>query len=339
MTVLAKYRHRLPQEADRVFLTDGDIETCQFLQDGLELQHLAAFHLMREARGREALMRYYERYIAIAKADGLGFLLESPTWHASPDRGGRLGYGRSDIIAVNQASIRFLLDLRARHESPETPMVVSGCVGPRGDGCDPGQLMSTDEAADYHRPQIESFDEAAADMVSAHTMTNIPEAAGIARAAKRFGMPVAVAFTVMVDGRLPTGHTLAEAIEEVDHLTDAAPAYYTISGTHPAHFADTMVGSSARRVRGLRANASPRSHRKLNDSPDLDSGNPVELGRLYRDIVRQHPHINVLGGGCGTDHRHIECIALACRDVVEALPWRRRVGHIAVGHEQAGRHF
>ena len=339
MTARAKYRHRLPQEADRVFLTDGDIETCLILQDGLELPHLGTFDLMRDASGREALIRYYERYIAIAKADGLGFLLESPTWRASPDRGGRLGYGRSDIVAVNQASIRLLLDLRARHESPETPIVVSGCIGPRADGCDPSQIMSADEAADYHRLQIESFDEAAADMVSALTMTNIPEAAGIAGEAKRSGMPVAVAFTVERDGRLPTGHTLAEAIEEIDDLTDGAPAYYMISGAHPTHFADAMVGSWTRRVRGLRANASPRSRRNLNDPPDLEAGNPVELGRLYRDIVRRHPQINVLGGCCGMDHRHIECIALACRDVVEALPWRRRVGHIAVGYEQAGRHF
>ena len=339
MTVLAKYRHRLPQEADRVFLTDGDIETFLILQEGIELPHLAAFHLMREARGREALTRYYERYIAIAKADGLGFLLESPTWRASPDRGGRLGYGRSDIVAVSHASIRLLLGLRARHETPETPMVVSGCVGPRGDGYDPGQLMSADEAADYHRRQIEAFDEAGADMIGAMTMTNVPEAAGIAREAKRAGMPVAVAFTVEIDGRLPTGHTLAEAIEDVDDLTDGAPAYYMISGAHPTHFADTMVGSWTRRVRGLRASALPHGYRELIHSPDLAAGNPVELGRLYRDIVRQHPQINVLGGGGGTDHRHIECIALACRDVVESPPWRRR-GHLfTAGLEQAGSHL
>ena len=73
-----------------------------------------------------------------------------------------------------------------------------------------------------------------------------------------------------------------------------------------------------RRIGGLRANASRRSHQQLNDSPDLDCGNPVELGGQYRELVRRHPQINVLGGCCGTDHRHIECIALACREVKRA---------------------
>lgn len=339
MDIPAKYRRRLPHEAGRLFLTDGGIETCLTFQDGLELPHFAAFHLMRDARGREALTRYYERYIAVARADGLGFILESPTWRASPDWGSRLGYTESGIVAVNQASIRLLLDLRTRHETAETPMVVSGCVGPRGDGYDPGQLMSVDEAADYHRFQIEGFGEAGADMVTAITMTNANEAAGIAQAATRAAMPVVIAFTVEVDGRLPTGQTLAEAIREVDAVTGGAPVYYMINCAHPTHFDDVLDGPWVQRIRGLRANASQRSHQELNDSPDLDAGNPVELARQYRDLVRRHPQINVLGGCCGTDHRHIECIALACRDVVEALPWRRKGGLDKAGLDQAGSRF
>ncbi|MGE0580115.1 MAG: homocysteine S-methyltransferase family protein [Reyranella sp.] len=339
MSVPAKYRRRLPQVADRLFLTDGGIETCLLFHDGFELPHFAAFHLIHDARGRQALTRYYERFIAIAKADGLGFVLESPTWRASAEWGGKLGYDGSDIVAVNQASIRLLLDLRTRHESTEMPMVVSGCVGPRGDGYDPGQLMSVDQAADYHRLQIEAFAEAGADMVTAMTMTNVPEAAGIATAAKRAAMPVVVAFTVAVDGRLPTGQTLADAIGAVDAMTDGAPSYYMINCAHPAHFSDVLDGPWVRRIRGLRANASQRSHHELDESPSLDTGNPVELGRQYRDLVRRHPQINVLGGCCGTDHRHIECIALACRDVVEFPPWRRKAGFGKVGLEHAGSRF
>jgi S-methylmethionine-dependent homocysteine/selenocysteine methylase len=334
MSAMAKYRHQLPQEAGRLFLTDGGIETCLIFHDGLDLPHFAAFHLMGKAAGRQALTHYYERYIAIARADGLGFILESPTWRASADWGSRLGYSESDIVAVNQASIRLLLDLRARHETAETPMVVSGCVGPRGDGYDPGQLMTAEEAASYHRLQVEALSEAGADMVTAITMTNAHEAAGIANVAKRAAIPVAIAFTVEVDGRLPTGQTLADAINEVDAATDGVPAYYMINCAHPTHFADILDGPWVRRIRGLRANASQRSHQELNESPDLDAGNPVELGRQYRDLVRRHPRINVLGGCCGTDHRHIECIALACRDVVEFLPWRRKAAL-----DQAGSRF
>ena len=141
--------------------------------DGLDLPHFAAFHLLRDRKGRDALVRYYERYIAIAKADGLGFILESPTWRASADWGGKLGYSPGAIAAANRQSIELMHDLRAKHESATTPIVVSGCVGPRGDGYDPGQVMSAAEAEAYHAHQISTFAEAGADMAAAITMTNV----------------------------------------------------------------------------------------------------------------------------------------------------------------------
>jgi S-methylmethionine-dependent homocysteine/selenocysteine methylase len=176
-------------------------------------------------------------------------------------------------------------------------------------------------------------------MVAAITMTNAHEAAGIVQVAARAAMPIAVAFTVEVDGHLPTGQTLAEAICEVDAVTDGAPAYYMINCAHPTHFIDSLDGPWMQRIHGLRANASQRCHQELNDSPDLDAGNPVEPARQYRDLVHRHPRINVLGGCCGTDHRHIECIALACRDVAEFLPWRRKGGLDKAGPDQAGSRF
>jgi len=319
MVAKAKYREFLPQRDGTLFLTDGGIETTLIFEDGFDLPHFAAFDLLRDAKGRAALMRYYERYIAIAKADRLGFVLESPTWRASADWGARLGYSANDIVAANQESLQLMHDLRARHETAASPMVVSGCVGPRGDGYDPGQVMSALAAEDYHRQQIGAFAGAQADMVSAITMTNANEAIGITRAAMKAGMPVVISFTVETDGRLPTGQSLADAICEVDIVTGKAPAYYMINCAHPTHF-DKALGDEpwTRRIGGLRANASRRSHQELNDSPDLNSGNPVELGSQYRELVRRHPQINVLGGCCGTDHRHIECIALACREVKRA---------------------
>jgi homocysteine S-methyltransferase len=319
MVDTARYRHALPQHSGALFLADGGIETTLIFQDGFDLPYFAAFHLLRDARGRAALMRYYERYIAIAKADRLGFILESPTWRASADWGGKLGYSADDMVAVNGASLQLMHDLRARHETATSPMVVSGCVGPRGDGYDPGQALSALAAEDYHRLQIATFAEARADMVSAITMTSANEAIGIARAAAKAGLPVVISFTVETDGRLPTGQSLADAICEVDIVTGKAPAYYMINCAHPAHFQQELSNEPwTRRIGGLRANASKRSHQELNDAADLDAGNPVELGAEYRELLRRHPQINVLGGCCGTDHRHIECIALACRELKRA---------------------
>jgi S-methylmethionine-dependent homocysteine/selenocysteine methylase len=311
---MSKYRAQLPQLADGLFLTDGGIETTLIFHEGLELPHFAAFHLLRDAKGRAALRRYYARYAEIARRDGLGFILESPTWRASSDWGDKLGYSESELAAANRQSIELMRELRAEFETAGSPMVVSGCVGPRGDGYDPGLVPSREEAQAYHTPQIRIFGEAGVDMVTAITMTNAGEAVGVTRAAHERGLPVAISFTVETDGRLPTGQTLQAAIEEVDGATSGAPAYYMINCAHPTHFATTLSGGAwLERIRGLRANASRRSHQELNDSPDLDEGNPAELGAQYGELRARHPQINVLGGCCGTDHRHVEEISRACK--------------------------
>ena len=314
---MSKYRSRLPQLEGGLFLADGGIETELIFHDGLELPYFAAFHLLRTKDGREALRRYFERYIEIATSAGQGFILESPTWRASSDWGDKIGYSSAELTAANADAIALMRELRDLHETGSTPIVISGCLGPRGDGYDPGQIMTPQEAEQYHSGQIATFAKSGADMVTAITMTNVNEATGLVRAAQKAGMPVAVAFTVETDGRLPTGEDLGAGIEAVDAATGNGPAYYMINCAHPTHFAGRLDegGGWLRRMRGLRANASRRSHAELNEAPDLDAGDPAELGLQYRDLVRRHPHINVVGGCCGTDRRHLECISQACKSL------------------------
>jgi S-methylmethionine-dependent homocysteine/selenocysteine methylase len=251
----------------------------------------------------------------MAIAAGAGFVLEAPTWRANPDWGTKVGYGTEALARNNRAAIALLLELRDRYETAASPMVVSGALGPRGDGYDPGALMSADEAADYHGFQIGLFRDAGADLVSAFTMTNIGEAQGIALAAKALDMPCVISFTVETDGRLPTGDTLAEAIRCVDAETGNGPAYYMINCAHPTHFDHVLAAGEPwiKRLRGLRANSSRMSHAELDNAPELDIGDPLELGGQYAELRRRFPHINVLGGCCGTDHRHVDCISTACR--------------------------
>jgi S-methylmethionine-dependent homocysteine/selenocysteine methylase len=313
--MMTKYRSHLPQLGGGLFLSDGGIETTLIFHERLELPYFAAFHLLRDASGRTALRKYYARYAEIARRDGVGFILESPTWRASADWGEKLGYSDEALAKANHDAIALMQELRQEFETKRTPMVISGCVGPRGDGYDPGQVMGPDEAETYHAKQIRIFSEAGADMVTAITMTNANEAVGVTRAAQKAGVPVAISFTLETDGRLPTGQSLKEAIEEVDQATGNGPAYYMINCAHPTHFAETLSGGGAwiERVRGVRANASKRSHQELNEAPDLDDGDPVELGQQYRDLLERNPQINVLGGCCGTDHRHVEQISMACK--------------------------
>lgn len=311
---MAKYRGRLPQLDGGLFLTDGGIETTLIFHEGLELPDFAAFHLLKTAEGEGALRKYFQTYAEIARSFGTGVILESATWRASADWGARLGYRPEELSEANRKAIGLLEDIRHEYETERAPVVISGCLGPRGDGYVPGQTMSDGEAEAYHREQIEVFADSAADMVCAITMNYVDEAVGIARAARRVQMPVAISFTVETDGNLPTGQSLKTAIEQVDEATSSYPHYYMINCAHPTHFEHVLRdgGSWLDRLRGLRANASRKSHAELNDSPELDTGNPSELAMQYASLKKRLSHLNVMGGCCGTDHRHVEQIAEVC---------------------------
>jgi homocysteine S-methyltransferase len=311
---MSKYRTGLPQMGGKLFLTDGGLETTLIFHQGMELPCFASFDLIRTTDGKRTLRDYYERYLAIAKARRLGFVLEAPTWRANRDWAEKLGYSRDALAAVNRECIELMHELRRSDEDEDTPIVISGNLGPRGDGYDPGQVMTPEEAEAYHAEQIGWLAEAGVDMISAFTITNTPEAIGIARGAQKAGLPVVISFTLETDGRLPTGESLREALEAVDAATQNAPAYYMINCAHPSHF-EAMLdegGAWLKRLRGIRANASRRSHAELDAAPELDDGDPAELGGEYRALRDRHGQIVVLGGCCGTDHRHVEAISAAC---------------------------
>ena len=316
---MGRYRKALPQLDGRLFVTDGGIETALIFNDGIELPDFAAFDLFRRPGGEVALRRYYDAYLAIAREHAAGIVLESATWRASADWGDRLGYSRLDLATANRKAIRLLEDIRDAHR--DLTAVISGCVGPRGDGYRPAQVMQAGEAQRYHRAQIETFAGSPADMVAAITMNYVEEAIGIARAAQEAAMPVAISFTVETDGRLPTGQPLQDAIEQVDDATDDYPAYYMLNCAHPEHFRGALKRGEAwtLRILGLRANASRKSHAELNDSTELDIGDPAELGTDYAALKRGPlPRLGIVGGCCGTDHRHVQRIAAACAPLFSA---------------------
>lgn len=302
------YRDNLPQLAGDLFLTDGGIETTLIFHNGFDLPLFAAFDLLKNDAGEAALHNYFTTYAGLAKQYGVGFVLESATWRASTDWGTQLDYSAEELARSNRKAIALLEAVRRDYETEQNKMVISGCVGPRGDGYNPAFMMTADEATAYHTPQIRTFRDSAADMVTAITMTYAAEAIGVTRAARTADMPVAIAFTVETDGRLPSGQPLAAAIQEVEDATDRAPAYYMLNCAHPTHFDETVAIDSdwTQRIRGLRANASTWSHAELDEATELDDGNPVELGQQYRALRAKLPQLNVLGGCCGTDHRHIE---------------------------------
>lgn len=319
--MMSKYRRHLPQLDDRYFMTDGGLETTLIFHEGIDLPHFASFDLLKDEAGNRRLEDYFRRYVAIAREHECGVVLESVTWRANPEWGARLGYDAAGLAEANRRAISLLERMRDECATPSTPIVISGNIGPRGDGYRTESRMTVREAHEYHAPQIEVFSHTAADMVAAFTMTYPEEAIGVITAAREHGMPVAISFTLETDGRLPCGETLQNAIARADEETGGYAAYYMINCAHPSHFEHIVRdgGEWLQRLRGLRANASHRSHAELDEAADLDDGNPQELGQQYKALCSALPALRIVGGCCGTDHRHLQAICNALVPVQAAV--------------------
>lgn len=292
-----------------VRLTDGGLETSLIFHQGLDLPLFAAFPLVETAAGRAALQTYWQPYLELAGEKRAGFVVDTATWRANRHWAAQLGYDARSLRAANEAAVRLAHELATQVDDA----VVNGVVGPREDGYVVDEVMSPDEAAEYHRSQVAALADAGVDQVSAITFTYAEEAVGFVHAAASLGLPTVVSFTVETDGRLPSGRPLRDAVEAVDNLTDHAPAGFMINCAHPAHFEHALVpGDWLRRITGLRANASTMSHAELDAAEELDDGDPTDLAVRYRELQRRLPALHILGGCCGTDHRHIRAISDTC---------------------------
>ncbi len=286
------------------------METTLVFHEGIDLPHFASFVLLDREDGRRALREYFLPYIELAREHGVGIVLDTPTWRANADWGAKLGYSADDLARVNRDGVEFLAGLRVEAgESPE--IVICGCIGPRGDGYRVDDAMTAGEAEDYHSVQVGTFAGTDADLISGLTMTYADEAIGIVRAAGDSGVRVVVSFTVETDGRLPSGQPLREAVEQVDSETGRYPSSFMVNCAHPSHFVDVLAPPAPwlDRIHGVRANASRMSHAELDEAEVLDEGDPAELAEGYRQLQKRLPNLDVAGGCCGTDQRHVREIS------------------------------
>ncbi len=300
--------NQLSQPDCGLFISDGGLETEIIFLEGIDLPNFASFVLLDSEEGKAALGRYYRRYLDIAKKSGYGFILESPTWRANLGWAEAMGVNQEELIDINRRGLELVEGLRDEYADCNFPIIVSGNIGPAGDGYTVDGVLTADEACALHALQVDTFATYGADVVTAITMTYPDEAIGIVKAAKAAGIPVVIGFTTETDGRLPDGTALKSAIREVDEATDGGPAYYMINCAHPEHFSGALKDGEAwtRRIRAIRGNASRLSHAELDECEELDAGDPQEFGQLNRDLLDRFPEIFVFGGCCGTDHRHIE---------------------------------
>ncbi len=306
------FRDSFPPNNAELFLAYAGMETDLIFNQGIDLPGFASYPLLKTTEGRELLTGYLNDLITLGKVTDVGVILESPTWVANRDRGAAIGYTFDELRKLNQDAIALMAAVRSK--SDHAPIVISANIGPREDAYAPEAQMNSDEAERYHSEQISVLAATDVDVISGYTLAYPSEAIGIVRAARRFGLPVVIAFTVETDGRLPTGELLKEAIAEVDAATDDYAAYFMINCAHPDHFSGILEDAPwMQRVKGIIANASRCSHAELDQAEELDDGNPTELGAQLSDIRRKFPHIQVLGGCCGTDMRHMGQIVTAAQ--------------------------
>jgi S-methylmethionine-dependent homocysteine/selenocysteine methylase len=312
---MGNYRNALPQTSGDIFLADAGVETDLIFNHNIEIREFAAHTLLPDAKGRAALARYFEGFLELAKAQNTGFILDTVTWKAHRHWADKLGASEAELRDANEDCVRFIAELRARYADNAKPIVLNAVIGPRGDAYRPEQLIAIDAAEDYFLQQLGWLAATEVDMVTALTFNQAGEAAGLANAARKVGLPAVISFTVETNGALPTGQSIADAITDVDLATDNYPSYYMINCAHPDHFSEGLVDASwARRIRGIRANASRRSHAELDAATELDSGNPHELAQQYRALAIKMPWLNVFGGCCGSDLRHVTAIARALKE-------------------------
>ncbi|MEZ5900368.1 MAG: homocysteine S-methyltransferase family protein [Hyphomicrobiaceae bacterium] len=298
-------------KTDRPFLTDGGFETWLFFQQGFEAPEFAAIVLLDDDAARQAMRRYFDGFLAMAENARTGFVLDTNTWRGCTHWGPKLNRSKADMLRLSRDAVTVAKEIRKAWQSRVSPIIVNGVIGPAGDGYAPGRVSNVEEASRLHRPQIETLAQAGVDMISAITMTNSSEAIGITEAAREARLPVVVSFTVETDGHLPTGEPLGDAIQAVDAATNEAPCYYMVNCAHPDHFRDAVATGRnwVSRIGGVRANASRLSHAELDVAETLDDGNPDEFGQLHADLAGLLPNLRVIGGCCGTDHRHVRCVS------------------------------
>lgn len=305
-----------------LYLTEGGQETELMYKHGHELPEFAMYPLLDDPRAVEDLTRMYTRYLETAAAHGFVALMGGLDYRASPDWATKLGISTEGLVDFQQRSIAFLRDVARPFEAQIPQILIVGVVGPRGDAYGQDRTITADEAEAYHGVQIETLREAGVDLVGAMTFNNVPEAIGVARAAASAGLPLSMSFMVDPTGRLLTDVALKDAVEAVDEQTgEARPDFYGINCSHPVEFEPALEddGPWLRRVRSLRPNAANAEKQALCTIGHLVAGDPEDLGQRMGAIARDHPHIDVWGGCCGTWDSHLDAVARNLRQTEPAV--------------------
>ncbi|WP_255611872.1 homocysteine S-methyltransferase family protein [Ruegeria sp. SCSIO 43209] len=295
---------QFPLEGDKTFLVYAGTGTDLIFNHGVELPGFASFPLLEEPDTRAILAGQMQALVDLAREMSVGCILDAPTWMANADRAGPLGYDAERLVEVNKDAVSLVEGVR--QAATRDDVLVSACIGPRYDPYANIPPVPVEDARQYHTAQMHSLKDTSVDLVTAYTFNRPSEAAGCILAARDADLPIIMSLVVETDGCLADGTKLVDGIDHIDGATDAAALFFMVNCAHPTHFAGALGNHP--RLKGMVANASSCSHAELDEADELDEGDPIELGKQIAAIAQQNPSIQVFGGCCGTDMRHLKSI-------------------------------
>lgn len=270
-------------------------------------EHVAMAGLVYSEQGRKALTELWNGYLSVARRYKLPFVATTPTRRANRERISRSCFSEN-IVKDN---VQFL---RSIQEASGIEMYVGALLGCKGDAYTGEGALSEQEAYHFHQWTTARFAEAGVDFLYAGIMPSLPEAVGLAKAADETKLPYIISFTIQADGRLIDGTPISEAICSIDEKTDNKPVCYMANCVHPRILFQALSWPFNRtevvrfRFRGIQANTSPLSYAELDGSKDLKCSEPeVFAEEMLR--LGSISSIQIWGGCCGTDDRHMECLA------------------------------
>ena len=269
--------------------------------------NVAMASLVYSQAGRNALSELWRGYINIAKRFNLPFVATTPTRRANRERIESSDFSEK-IISDN---VDFLREIQKKSGAK---MFVGGLMGCKGDAYTAEGALPEKEAYDFHKWTCGHFLDAGVDFLYAGIMPSLFEAAGLAEAADETNLPYIISFTIQKNGKLIDGTKISDAIAYIDENTRNKPLCYMTNCVHPKILFEALSqpfnqnAAVQKRFRGIQANTSPLSYAELDGSVDLKTSSPKDFAD---DMIRlsEIVPIKIWGGCCGTDDRHIECLA------------------------------
>lgn len=269
--------------------------------------------LIYDAAGRAAMTDIYTRYIAIGVKHGLPILVAAPTWRANAERIGR--HTDRDMATVNRDAVDFVRQVAGNVDDRATPVFVGGLMACRGDAYQPEAALSADAAEAFHAPQAGALADAGAAYIMAATLPALSEAVGMARALSPLPVAYILSFVIGRTGTLLDGTDLKTAITAIDGAVSRPPAFFMVNCVHPRTLAMRLDREPAAggapfdgRLWGIQANTSTRTPDELDGRKTLDGASPEPFADMLADLNRRHG-LKIIGGCCGTDHRHLAAVA------------------------------